>query len=223
MRKTVASIGWIDSCWYALDYALQGVSRHAAAHKYYIVAQPTTRAQRLGAGHGQSIQTREIFSDDPCIAQFPRSPDVIAKRFAQGARCYGAFSDNQLAGIIWLQAGEYFEDEIRGHFRWVPQRDAVWSFDVYVAPEHRIGMTFIKLWQDTEARLHDQGIRYTIGRISAFNVRSRASHQRMGWHEVGQCVFIVLGKWQWMLSSQRPYIHFSASSKNVPSLEFKLP
>lgn len=223
VRDNYRSLGLSDSFWYACHSLLQAVSSDFALEKHYVVAQSTSRDHRLQRDHGKSITMREIMRDDAVLRSIPRDMDLIAMRFDQSARCFGAFKDEQLVGVIWLQENSYTEDEIRCQFVWSPKEAAVWSFDVFILPEHRMGLAFVKLWNDIDARLRKQGVLWTLSRISAFNLRSRASHQRLGLRVVGSCVFIILKNWQVMLSSRRPFLHLSISPRQYPRVALKAP
>jgi hypothetical protein len=223
LRDTFRSLGIVDAFWYFCHATLHRLCESCTLDKYYVVAQSTSRTQRLLRDHGKSISMREISAGEPILAHIPRPSDIIAHRFAQGARCYGAFKDGILVGVIWLQTQEYREDEVRCAFSWWPKHDAVWSFDVFIVPEHRTGLAFVKLWSDVDAQLRQQGVRWTLSRISAFNVRSRASHQRLGLKIVAKCLFLASKKWQLMFSDCRPYIHLSRHAQSVPRITLTTP
>ena len=63
---------------------------------------------------------RLIAVGDPEIALMPARPEIKESRFAQGARCLGAFRKDRLIGYVWLAFGGYEEDEVRCTFEVVP-------------------------------------------------------------------------------------------------------
>jgi hypothetical protein len=83
----------------------------------------------------------------------------------------------------------------------------VWDFDVYVAPEFRLGRLFARLWDFTNSELRAQGFRWTISRISAFNPESLAAHSRLGARRLGSAMFLVAGPLQVSFASLPPYVH----------------
>lgn len=223
IRTNIRTLGWVDSFWLSLHTALNRVMRGAAVNSYYIMARGTAHPTQLRADQATSITVRPILASDPALKFIPRPPDVIAMRFDQGGVCYGAFHNDELAGFLWLQLKTYCEDEFRCCFELPPDDIAAWSYDVFVMPAHRLGLTFLKLREDVDALLLKQGVAWTVGRISAFNLRSRTSHERLGYRSMGRCVVINAGKSQLVLSVFRPYLHLSMSAAHIPKLTLRFP
>ncbi|WP_143142446.1 N-acetyltransferase [Nitrosovibrio sp. Nv17] len=189
-------------------------------YKYYLIAQPVSRKSLLPSGRGKKIEIRMIHQDDIVIRQFPRPAAVIRERFRQGAQCLAAFKDERFVGFLWLLTGSYQEDEVRARYVLHPQYQAAWDFDVYVAPESRLGLTFPRLWDEANRYLTGKGISWSCSRISAFNPGSLGAHARLGTVSMGSAVFFCAGRWQVMLSSVPPYFHLSAEAASFP--EFRL-
>jgi L-amino acid N-acyltransferase YncA len=152
----------------------------------------------------------------------PRTREVIEQRFARQAQCIVARRDGEFAGFIWWCPQQYVEDEVRCVYRWRPTALAAWDYDVYVAPEFRMGRLFTRLWEGAHRRLHEQGVRWTLSRIDAFNAASLAAHRRLGARELGQALFVVAGPWQLARFSVPPRWHFSTRADDCPGLEFDL-
>jgi hypothetical protein len=125
---------------------------------------------------------------------------VIRRRLGAGARCLVAEVGGRFAGYIWLQTGQYEEDEVRCTFEPWPANRVCWDFDVYVVPSYRGTRTFGRLWTAAGAMLSTEGFTHSASRISAFNVQSQRAHSRAGARVVGSATFVVAGKRQWMLA-----------------------
>jgi hypothetical protein len=220
-RDLCGELGRINASLYALHklllIALKGRVR---IYKYYFVAQPVTRASLVPPGRGRKIQMRMIDENNAVTSCFPRPREIIQMRFRQGAKCLAAFKDDVFIGYLWLLATTYQEDEVRASFSPLPSRQAVWDFDVYVKPEHRLGLTFPRLWDEANRYLADQGIRWSCSRIDAFNAGSLNSHARLGTKPLGSAFFICAGKWQGMFSTVAPYFHFSTNASSFPAFRF---
>jgi hypothetical protein len=224
LRTLLGELGWVNGLLYALNQGLGKMVDGVAVHKYYVIAQPTSRSARLDlAANPSSMEVREIGRSDAVVASFPRPAEVIARRYAQGARCYGAFDGPRLLAFIWMQDRPYDEDEVRCRFSWQPAAQGIWSFDVFVYPEYRFGLTFLRLWHEMERRLQAQGVRWTVSRITAYNARSLASHKRLGFTLCAHCVFVQVKGWQLALVSQAPFVHLSLRPGVGPELVLSLP
>jgi hypothetical protein len=187
-----------------------------ALHRYEFVAQPVAPRPLLSGARGRSIEVRPVAADDPALRQMPLTPDVIARRAGQGAVCFGAFKGEEMLGCLWLCLGPYEEDEVRCRFVPSPAGRACWDFDVYLRPEHRLGLGFARLWDAANAYLRERGIEWSVSRISAFNPRSLAAHSRLGIRRLGSAVFFRLGRVQLTLSSLPPKAHFSLGPNRIP-------
>ena len=93
-----------------------------------------------------------------------------------------------------------------------PAGESVWDFDVFVSSRHRLSPVFLKLWEAANRRLSEEGVQCACSRISAFNPRSRAAHERLGANRVGGVVFLCVGQWQLKLGATRPLLHVSRTA-----------
>ena len=212
---------WFDLSLYILNKFLIMISKGSLRlDKYYFVAQPIANTSLLPAGRGKNIVVRMIDGQDGIVKQFPRSAAVIQTRFEQGAKCLAAFKEAQLIGFLWILIGGYQEDTVRARYIPLPAGQVAWDFDVYVAPEFRLSLTFARLWDEANRTLTKTGIRWTCSRISAFNVGSLKIHARLGTVPLGSAVFFCVGRWQITVASIRPYIHLSTQPGSFP--EFRL-
>ena len=123
-------------------------------------------------------------------------------------------------GFLWLLLGSYQEDEVRARYVPLPTGRAAWDFDVYVAPESRLGLTFPRLWDGANGVLRENDMLWSCSRISPFNVGSLAAHARLGTLSLGSAIFLCAGRWQITFASIPPYFHLSSHPGSFP--EFRL-
>lgn len=216
--RAVRDLGWLDGLLYGLARMLEGVSGGLVRiRKYHLVAQPVAAAPWLAPHRGRNVEIRRIEPRDSAISQFPRPERAAPYRFNQGAICLGAFRKEQVLGFLWLTLGPYQEDEVRCRFVPLPQGEAAWDFDVYVAPEERHGIVFMKLWDEANRFLAARQVRWSLSRISAFNSGSIHSHARMGARLIGSATFLQIGRWQIAASTITPHLHVSLHADSFPT------
>ncbi|MFP4244323.1 MAG: N-acetyltransferase family protein [Ectothiorhodospira sp.] len=205
MFPVLRQLGRRDGVWFLLSQLLSRLTGGwLRIIKYYLVVQPLAEMPSVPAHRGRQLQFREIREGDPLLNGMAREPYFIHHRFRQGAYCLGVLSDGELVGFLWWLEGPYEEDEVRCVFLPQPKGLAVWDFDVYLSPSHRLGISFSRLWQEASRRLLARGFLYTSSRISAFNPASLRAHQRLGAKVVGSRVFIGLGSLEFSVGSQAP-------------------
>jgi len=221
LKSTVATMGAGNASLYALSRALSALfGHHVRIVKYYFAAQPVAGAEGAGASGSFALQWAE--RDSPLFSQVERPPQVIAARFALGARCLAAtVNGSELAGFLWFVIGPYDEDEVRARFIPSPAGRASWDFDVTVMPRFRMGRLFSYLWRRASGELAGQGVTHSLSRISAFNPVSLKSHQRLGARIVGKATFVCIGKWEMMRASMPPRWHVSWRESQRPTLQIE--
>jgi hypothetical protein len=213
-------IGVVNAVLLAMDRALNAASRgRLRVFKYHFVAQPVLATPLLPPGRGKKLEVRLVPQDDPLAQQFPRPRAVIEDRYRQGAHCLAASKDGELVGYHWHVHRRYEEDEVRAVFA-LNDQAAVWDFDVQVSPAHRLGMAFLRLWDEANALLSRQGVRWTCSRISAYNAESIKAHGRLQARLLGSAIFVRIGPWQFMIADMRPYCHISFTSRSRPAFHF---
>lgn len=195
----------------------------AGIHRYIFIAQPIADAPLLPRSRGQSIMVRQLAAGDPALRDLPLTQEVLDFRFGQGAICLGALRGDRTIGCLWLRLGPYVEDEVRSRFVLSPAASTCWDFDVWLAPEHRAGLGFARLWDEANAFLRQRGVAWSVSRVSAFNPRSLRSHARLGAAPIGSALYICLGRLQLMMSTMRPGIHLSWGSRSTPDLQLRAP
>lgn len=223
LRSAVAEFGWLRAVPYGINRLCARLGHRDVLFLYRFVAQPVADRPALPPGRGRSIAVRPIAAGDPALAQTPLTPEVLAYRFDQGARCLGAFHNDALIGYTWLCLGPYREDEVRAVFAPSPEARASWDFDIYLRPEARGGLGFLRLWDEVNAVLRERGIAWSISRISAFNPGSMQVHGRLGARELGWALFLRLRGWQLAVASCPPRLHLSTSAASRPTYRLAPP
>lgn len=223
LSSTFRQLGALNGLLYLVARALNHCSPRCNLLKYYLVAQPVSTTTRLTGQRGGSLVVRAIERGDPALAQMGRPVKTLEQRFAQGSLCLGVFKDAELAGFLWLHFSSYPEDEVRCNFMPAPAAATAWDFDVFVAPKHRLGYTFPKLWDAADALLRARGVRWSMSRISAFNPASLTSHARMGLKILGSALYLVVFRVQLTLSTLPPYIHLSFTERSCPNIVVRAP
>ena len=213
--------GWVNVGLFALDRLMGVMSRgNLRMYRYYLIAQPVAKTTLLPPGRGEKIEVRLINEQDEIARQFPRPAPAIQARFKQGAKCLVALKEQRFVGFLWLLLGSYQEDEVRARYIPLPAERAAWDFDVYVAPDSRLGLTFPRLWDGANRVLRENDMLWSCSRISPFNVGSLAAHARLGTLSLGSAIFLCAGRWQITFASISPYFHLSSHPGSFP--EFRL-
>lgn len=219
--SALRELGVVNALLYLADRLLRALSGgRIRLHKYYFMVQPVAARPWLPSRRGASFEVRRLSPQHPALARFPRPEAAFPYRFGQGAVCLAAFKAETPVGFLWFTVAPYREDEVRCRYVPLPEGQAAWDFDVYIAPEHRTGAAFLRLWDEANRLLGREGVRWSFSRVSAFNPASIASHSRMGAVSTGSAVFLTLGGWQVLLSNVRPYFFLSRHAASMP--EFRL-
>jgi len=220
LRLMVNAIGWLDATLYLSSWLTTRLTRgRASLRKYCFVKQPVNGQSMVPIRRGTSVRVRQVFPGDILVKNFPRPRNVIESRFKQGAVCLAAEAQDKFAGFVWLRLGPHEEDEVHCSYVPVPERKCSWDFDIYVSPESRAGIVFLRLWEEANKYLMANGIQWTLSRISAFNPSSRRSHRRLGAEHIGSALFLSFGSWQWTLATIHPHFHLSTRPDSFPTFQ----
>ena len=218
---TFRQLGWRDGAWHACARLLQAVpGQRCALHRYRFVAQPVAPGS-LCRGRGKAIVVAPCLSPQDLPAGPPRPRAVLEQRYRPGAQCLVARVSHPapaMAGWLWLLRGACQEDEVRARYLLAPQ--ASWDLDVWVHPDQRGALVLARLWEEANAVLHAQGVRWSVSRIARANRASLAAHARLGAVTLGWATFLRWGRWQWMASSLPPYLHLSRHPGSFPRFAF---
>lgn len=221
LHSVFAEFGPKEGALFLLARLIAATTRgHGRLVRYWIVAQPIIPQvePRLGSTH-----IEEVPRTHAVVENFPRPPEVIAMRFDSGGVCLAAWLKDKFAGYLWYAERRYVEDHVRCVYELAEPERTVWDYDVYVAPEFRLGRTFIRLWDAANARFAERGFAWSLSRIEAFNRGSVDSHFRFGTVRLATATFLCLGPAQLALFSCPPYLHWSASESDPPTLRLAPP
>ena len=205
-------LGAITGIWYVLDKLLRAITKSGFVRRYYIVAQPIN-VDSIGAKKPPSNILLKTLTNEchDIIDQMPRDNTLLHQRLSEGSFCFYTTKEAKLSGMLWFRKHVYYEDEVSCVYKLSPSDSVVWDFDVFIDKKYRIGVLFYKLWNEAMARLLADDIKYTISRISAFNVNSLRSHQRLGESVMGVVTFVVIKNHQITLFGRWPFILITRS------------
>lgn len=205
VTRPFREFGAVAGTLYAVDRVLRRISPHLGLRVYELMVQPITSRPLLPSNLLKNITYAEIGPEHPDLELMPARQDIKALRFAQGARCLGAYRKGKLIGYSWFCFDSYAEDEVRCNYRLVDKTCSVFDFDFYVMPEHRMGLGFLAVWHGVNLFLAERGIRYTFSRLTRYNTASRRAHRHLGWRCVGRAVFLQAWRVEAVFSTLAPY------------------
>ena len=200
---------------YGLDRVLQSLSPRTRLFLHDLMVQPIPDRPLLSPGLAKGYEFREVARGAPEVDRMPARPDIKESRFRQGARCLGVYRKGDFIGFIWFAFGRYEEDEVRCTYELIPGAESVFDFDIYLFPEHRMGLGFVATWHGANEFLRARGIRYTFSRLTRFNVASRRAHDHLGWKRIASALYVQLGDLQVMFATMRPFIAASFGESRV--------
>ena len=216
-KPRLRDFGPVDAPLYLLARFLRRLPGNSRLLKYTFWSQPVPEG-RLIPRRASSVAIRALDPGDAVIAQIPRDPELIAARLRNGDICLGAVREDRLLACMWIATGAYEEDEVRARFDPQPRGRAAWDYDIFILPEERGGLLFARLWDAAYELMRERGYRWTVSRISSFNLPSSASQARMGARPVGWGLFLILFNCQLMISSIGPRLHLSLPGRRGPAL-----
>jgi hypothetical protein len=222
--RSIRELGAFGAALYAMHRLLVGVSGGRARLVVYgLYAQPVGVHTYQAVRDDPRTTTRQITSVDPLARAFPRPSEIVEQRFAAGADCFVTLVDGRFAGHIWVWRTNCEEDEVRCAYRWGPEDQGVWDFDVYVEPAYRGGRALARMWKAVDSALGAAGVRWSFSRISLFNAASISTHARLGARPVGHAIFLIFGPVQICASTIKPYFHVCLDNKSRPELVLRAP
>lgn len=219
----ISQLGWVDGLFFLVARMLSKLSgRRARIVRYYLVAQPVPQ---VTSSTRPSLKSTVAFinAGDPLTQQFPRTPEVITKRYQNGDRCLAAKAGERFAGFIWLARGGYDEDMVRCRYEFAHPDQSAWDYDVFVEPDFRVGRTFARLWDTANQQLRAEGVQWCFSRIESSNPSSLQAHRRLGIRKLFSVTFICVGLVQLTFAGAAPYIHLATSIRSRPTIRLTPP
>ncbi|MFY7913827.1 MAG: GNAT family N-acetyltransferase [Rubrivivax sp.] len=179
---------------YLLHRALGMLSPSWGFFPYAFVAQPVPTKPLLPAALAQQGRSERLCPGSPWLegADFPTA--LAAERFARGDEGVAALRKGHCVGYAWWANKSYLEREVNCLFEWGNEPAAVFDFDVFVKPEHRMGLGFMAVWDGLLQELRSAGIQCSFSRISRFNLSSMRAHERLGAQPIGTVSFLRVGR-----------------------------
>lgn len=168
-----------------------------AWHRYRLVAIAVAAMPAMPRGFQAAILDESIVNRLAKDLDLPHQ--AIRHRFSQGMTCLGIWRGDHIAGVNWIMAGPFEEDEVR--VRFVPPPGCAWDTGLYVHPQDRGGRAFQALWAATADWLRERGLDWTMSRITDHNLASWRAHRRMGARSLGTFAALTLGRTQWSLGA----------------------
>jgi hypothetical protein len=194
---------------YETDRIFSRLSPGLRLYFYHLMVQPIPDKPLLPARFTKQLEIRKIERGDPEVALMPARPEIKESRFQQSAICLGAFHKGQFIGYIWFCFRAYEEDEVRCTYLLPAGDQAVFDFDLYLYPEHRMGIGFMGIWNGANEFLRSRGIKFSFSRLTRFNLASGRAHDHLGWKLVGRAVFLHAWRLELMVATIFPYLHLS--------------
>lgn len=191
---------------YVLDRVARRVSPRLGIQAYELMAQPVPEKDLLPPGLARKLEICLIPKGHPDIARMPAREDIKQQRFEQGAWCLGVYRADELLGYVWFCSKRYDEDEVRCTYVLDPGSSDVFDFDLYVMPEHRMGIAFSAVWHAAFVHLRARGATTSFSRMTRFNTASRRAHRRLGARCLARAWFICIGPLEIMVSTLLPYV-----------------
>lgn len=221
LTKPFKQFGALNGLMYVIHRGLGAVSDHLGFYVYDFMMQPISEKKLMPERMGKGIEVRAIDQGDPAMDKMPRGNEVNSTRFERGACCLGAFKNSDLLAYMWLSPHQYAEDEVRCDYHLHPRDASVFDFDLYVFPEHRLGLAFIALWDGVNRYLYARGVRHTFSRVTRFNTASRSAHNRLGWRSVGSAMTLKVWGLELMFANIAPYASLSLPGSARPHLDLQ--
>jgi len=213
--------GFLSGLLYAVDRILVRISPRLRLYVYELMVQPIPDGPLVPDRLTKNLEVREIKRGDSEVDLMPARPEIKESRFAQDAICLGAFQKGQFIGYMWFCARAYEEDEVRCTYLLSPVEEAVFDFDLYLFPQHRMGLGFIGIWNGANKILRERGIKFTFSRLTRFNLASRRAHQHLGWKVVGRAVFLQAWSLEFMVATLFPFLHLSLGKPGGVRLQLR--
>ena len=192
-----------------------------SVERYYVVAQPVPARALLPERRGKNISVHLIKTDHPLLASLPRPQEELARRFSGGAVCFLAMRDEQIVGYLWVTQSPYREPVHRCEFDPCPSRQIAWDFDMWIQPDERLGLAFVRMWDRCNSYLRERGVTWTCSRVSAFNSASLRSHARLGMRVMHTLTYLTAGSLELLVADVAPFLALSV--RRFPNIALVAP
>jgi L-amino acid N-acyltransferase YncA len=166
----------------------------------------------------RGYELKELTADDADVsAAVPLAP-VRAWRFDQGCRCLAVYRGDQMAGLTWMVAARFLEDEVRAEYQ--VASDSCWDLGMEVLPAFRGSRAVIAVLAALRIAMTQNDSRRSISRIADHNIASLNAHMKLGCRTVGTAFIVRIGRLQLTLSRRLGAPHLSYSDASRPVFSF---
>lgn len=221
LAGAIKEFGLAAGLLYVIDRALRRLSPRLGLYVYELMAQPIPEKPVLSAKLASKLTFVEIGRGHPSLALMPPPAAVIQSRFDQKAVCLCTYRGEVLLGYIWLCFDRYLEDEVRCDYLIAEVPGSVFDFDLYILPEHRMGLAFTAVWHGANEYLRARGVRRSFSRLTRFNTASRRSHAHLKWRRVGRVLVFAAWHLEIMLADIAPYVALTIGPRQRVSLQLR--
>jgi len=220
-RSIFSEFGLVTGLMYLTALMFRRFLPFFSVEKYFVVAQPVATSALLPERRGQNISVHVIKTDHPLLASLPRPREELARRFSGGAVCFLAMRDEQIVGYLWVTQSPYREPVHRCEFDPCPSRQIAWDFDMWIQPDERLGLAFVRMWDRCNSYLRERGVTWTCSRVSAFNSASLRSHARLGMRVMHTLTYLTAGSLELLVADVAPFLALSV--RRFPNIALVAP
>ncbi len=219
LKSAINIYGFINGLIYITNQLFKRIFKdNVKIDKFYLYAQPISKKSLLPESRLAKYNLFELKKEFVDISKFGRPKHIINQRYSQGGRCIACFKDEVLLGYIWFTLKPYKEDVVCCTYVPKPSKQVAWDYDIYVEPKHRLGFTFMALWDALNKELSRSGYEWSMSRISAFAIESIRSHSRLKAVRLSTLLFFTFFKMQILFATTKPFFHISFNKKNCPTV-----
>ena len=217
------TLGWVDTLFYGLNRCCQAAGGWLGITRYILLAQPVHQQPLLPSNRARAITVRPLQFTDDLGNETTLTRELLATRADRGSICFGAFEGDRLVGCANVAFVTHDDEFLHARFILLPKDRAAWDYDFFVAPRHRLGVVYAKLWEGVFQFLRKRGIEWSLSYVASYNARSLMSHARMGALEIGSFVIVKLGRRQAIIQTSKPFFQIADGSRRRADIPVMAP
>lgn len=112
-----------------------------------------------------------------------------------------------------MSLGTHDDESLLARFV-LASREVCWDYDFFVAPIHRLGLTYAKIWDHVFSILRSRGIKWSFSYIFTYEKVSLRSQIAISAIPVGGFTAVKLGERQLFLSGRRPFVKVARGAQS---------
>jgi GNAT superfamily N-acetyltransferase len=222
LSALVDELGGTATALYLIDRLFGRFGNFIRLTPCLILAQPVPDKPLLRPGRGASVAVDRIEALGEGFAGMPMDETDLARRQAADAIGFAARKDGTVLGYQWLSLDAHDDELFCCRFEIEPMHSGAFDFDIFIRPEHRSSLAFVRLWDTAFAFLREHGVRWTFSYVSRFNPASVAAHRRLGGIETGRALFLRFGSTEVIMTNWRPWFHYAGGTRR-PVIRLRAP